>query len=99
MNQTICNAIKNLTCLQVVYGGYTRLVEPHTYGISSKDNESVRVWQVSGGSESGEYTGWKIMTVDKIERMVATDIPSEAPRPDYKMGDPFMAHIICEIQL
>jgi len=39
------------------------------------------------------------MTVDKIERMVATDIPSEAPRPDYKMGDPFMAHIICEIQL
>ncbi len=97
MNQTICAAITSRTCLQVVYDGFTRLVEPHTYGVTRKDKECVRVWQVSGGSESGEYTGWKMMSVEKIERIVPTNTPSQAPRPQYERGDSHMAHIYCEI--
>lgn len=97
MNQSICNAINSRTCLRVVYDGLNRIVEPHAYGVSTAGNEVMRVFQVGGGSASGESVGWKLMAIDQVQGLQATNTPSQAPRPGYKRNDSAMARIYCQI--
>jgi hypothetical protein len=54
-----CEAIRRSVCLEINYGGYSRTVEVHAVGFSKEGHTLLRVWQVSGGSASGERAGWK----------------------------------------
>jgi len=92
-----CDAVREGKRLSVAYDGFTRMVEVHAVGTSTADNPVMRVWQVSGGSASGERTGWKLMRLDKTWRYSITDERSEAPRIGYKRGDPAIAVIRCQI--
>ena len=74
-------------CLELRYDGFNRLVEVHAVGISTADNLCMRVFQVDGGSVSGERMGWKMMTFDKAFTAYVSDTLSTAPRPGYASND------------
>lgn len=84
-------------CLELRYDGYSRLVEVHAVGESRKGNICMRVFQIDGGSVSGETTGWKLMTIDKAYTLHLSETLSGAPRPGYSKGDRGMIVIYGEI--
>jgi hypothetical protein len=97
MNATIANAIRNQECLSLTYDGIPREVEPHAYGISSKGNELLRCYQVSGGHNSEIPHEWELLTVSKISALANTGVRFSGPRPDYRRGDKAMATIYQEL--
>lgn len=68
-NKIICSAIKSKNLIQFNYEDGTRLVEPYCYGLTSKDKEVLRAYQVKGHSRSGNPVGWKLFSVSKIENI------------------------------
>ena len=90
-------ALQSGMCLELQYDGYSRLVEVHAVGESKKGNICMRVFQVDGGSVSGETTGWKLMTIAKAYTVHLTTTPSDAPRPCYAKGDRGMTTIYGEL--
>lgn len=95
--QTACNALANGFCLELRYDGFSRVVEVHAVGTTKDSNEVMRVWQVRGGSNSGERSGWKLLRLDEAFSTHITDEKSEAPRRGYKRGDPVMQRIRCQV--
>jgi hypothetical protein len=91
------HAMKTGKRMSLTYNDEQRLVEVHAVGVSSKGKPCVRVYQVIGGSHFSETTGWKMMTIDKIENPVLLEDPSLAPRPGYKPGDIGMGKILMEV--
>lgn len=86
--------------LAVEYGDQNRLVEVHAVGISTAGKPCMRVWQVDGGSASGETEGWKLMSLAKVFKLPKlVDQQSLAPREGYKKGDLGMNFIFSEINL
>ena len=94
---TACAAIDQGVCLELHYDGFTRVVEVHCVGTTTAGNPAMRVYQVRGGSSSGERTGWKLLTFDKTFQVNLLNEPSEAPRDGYTAGDKGMAAIIREV--
>jgi hypothetical protein len=92
-----CDALRSRKRLELRYNGFSRIVEVHAVGISKENNPIMRVWQVSGGSESGERTGWKLMRLDEALSAHVTDQESQAPRSGYKRGDAAMRSIQCQL--
>lgn len=84
MHQTVTNAINKRRVLNVIYDGYNRTVEPHTYGINSAGHEALSCYQVGGGSASGNPEGWKMLLISKLDRAELTNetfIPRTSPSP------------------
>ena len=94
---TACAALQQGRRLELRYDGYTRIVEVHAVGVSSARHAAMRVWQVRGGSVSGERSGWKLMRLDEALSAHIIDEPSEAPRSGYKRGDKDLVRIHCQI--
>jgi hypothetical protein len=92
-----CDALQRGQCLELRYDGYSRTVEVHAVGNTQAGNDIMRVWQVRGGSSSGERTGWKIMRLDETFSAHIVDEKSEAPRRGYVRGDTAMQHIYCQV--
>ena len=95
--QTIIEqAIGNMQCLQVFYGGGYRIIEPYCLGINTNGYLALRCWQRGGVSSSGKPTGWKIMLVNmmgSIEPLATTF----SQHPEYRRGDKAMATIIAQV--
>ncbi len=60
MNQNIIAAIEQKRVLQLQYKNYSRLVEPHAYGLDREGTPKLRCYQIAGGSTSGTLSDWKI---------------------------------------
>jgi hypothetical protein len=98
MNPTICEAIHERRVLRLNYHWGHRVVEPHAYGLNDNGHELLRVFQVSGASESGEHHGWKLLRVDEIHGLHVLDDQFAGPRPGYKRGDKAMdQRIFCQL--
>ncbi|MBV6884180.1 hypothetical protein [Xanthomonas euvesicatoria] len=95
--EIVLSALESGKVLELRYDGSNRLVEVHAVGLSKKAILCIRVYQVSGGSVSGETEGWKLMLIDKSFSAHLTDIPSQAPRSGYSKGDKSMTQIFAEI--
>ncbi len=95
MNTTIINAIKNQNIIRLDYDGKSRTVEPHCYGITTKGNEAIRVYQIDGYSSSG-IMGWKLYDLSKVDDIEVLDQIFEV-RDNYKKGDKGMSRIFIEI--
>ena len=74
-----------------------RTVEPHAYGVDKKGRYLLRAFQIAGGSESGEYVGWKLFCADEISNLEVLDATFSGPRPEYKKRDPAIRAIIAEL--
>lgn len=92
-----CEALAKGLRLELRYDGFSRVVEVHAVGTTKDGNALMRVWQVRGGSNSGERQGWKLMRLDEAFSAHLTDEKSEAPRRGYARGDKVMWRIRCQI--
>jgi hypothetical protein len=95
--ETASEALRKGKVLELQYDGYSRCVEVHAVGYSKPGHPLMRAWQVSGGSTSGERTGWKLMRLDEARGARISEAASEAPRRGYKRGDAALARIIAEL--
>lgn len=95
----IKTSIENKQLLSFTYDGFRRLVEPHTYGTDKKGHPALRAYQISGGSESGEYVGWKIFHINKIRNLLMLSEYFASARPKYKPNDPAFSTIYAQLQL
>lgn len=91
------SAIDKKKLMSLTYDGVERLVEVHAVGISGQNNPVMRVFQISGGSQSGEKDGWKLMKLSKAANFRLMDFPSEAPREGYAADDSAMKEIFREV--
>ena len=92
-----CEALRVGKCLEVRYDGFSRLVEVHAVGFSKDGNGLMRVWQVSGGSVSGERTGWKLLRLDEAISYGVSTEDSLAPRDGYRRNDKALARFVCQL--
>mgnify|MGYP000892629636 CR=1 FL=1 len=95
MNTEIINAVKNQNVITFDYDGESRIVEPHCYGLTTKENEAIRAYQIGGYSSSGKM-GWKLYDLSKADDIEVLDETFEV-RDDYKKGDKGMSRIFAEI--
>ncbi len=79
-----CDAIDQGKCLELVYENFSRIIEVHRVGISPAGAHIVSGWQIRG--PRNERVGWKLLNLDEPLSLHLTDIPSQAPRPDYRRG-------------
>lgn len=96
MNKIIIAAIEKKLIIELRYHGYARIVEPHAYGRDKSGEEILRCYQVSGGSESGEREGWKLLKIRDIFSI--HDVKkSFTQRQNYKKNDKAMEYMFCQI--
>ena len=96
MKSEISDAMATLQLLELRYHGYARIVEPHAYGRDKSGDEILRCYQISGGSESGERTGWKLL---KVADAYSLNVLKDAfqARLEYKRNDKAMEYIFCQL--
>jgi len=92
-----CAALHAGKRLQLSYDDNTRVVEVHAVGLTKDGNAIMRVWQVRGGSQSGETQGWKLLRLDEARGGNIIEEKSQAPRHGYRHGDNAMASINCQL--
>jgi hypothetical protein len=97
LNAIGCTALRAKKRLELRYDGFVRVVEVPAVGVTKEGNEVMRVWQVHGGSVSGQPRQFKLLRLDEAFTAHMTDQQSDAPRKAYKRGDPAMKIIYCEI--
>jgi len=66
MKQTIIEAVNKRNLLEFRYDGHLRLVEPHTYGVSTIGNDTLSAYQVEGTSDKGDVPDWKLFIISRI---------------------------------
>jgi len=98
MNKIIIDAINTKHTLRVEYHSYFRIVEPHTYGLNKAGHEVVSCWQTSGGSESNEKQGWKILLVREIRAISMTDTLFQNARIGYKRDTETFSRIYAQLE-
>jgi hypothetical protein len=96
MNPTICQAIREQRVLELRYHGYSRVVEPYAHGRGRDGENLLRCYQLSGGSESGERIGWKLLKTAEVFMLQVTD-SHFSPRRGYRRGDNAMEFIHCQL--
>ena len=90
-----CDAIETAKCVEIGYRNYSRVVEVHRVGIGRCGEYILSGWQIRGPAQ--ERAGWKLLSLDEAESLALTDIPSRAPRPDYRRGAKHFVGIICQL--
>jgi hypothetical protein len=94
---TLATAIQGRNLLFFIYGGFRRIVEPHTFGMDAKGHKALRAYQVGGGSESGEYIGWKQFHASEMYDVTLQAQTFAGPRPGFKRGDKAFASITAQL--
>ena len=92
MDTRLCDAIINRRRIVLVYNNTERLVEPQCYGISTKDKEVLRVYQIKAGSYQEP-----LFEISKIQSITILDEKFDSPGPNYRKGDTAMKTIFCEL--
>jgi|GEM_PF-2126330 len=90
-----CEAIDQGKCLEMVYEDFSRIIEVHRVGINPAGAHIVSGWQIRGPRD--ERVGWKLLNLDEPLSMKLTDIPSQAPRPDYRRGAKHFVGILSQL--
>jgi hypothetical protein len=90
-------AIEDRHLLKFRYDGFTRVVEPHAFGVSTRGRYTLRAYQIDGGSESGQTEGWKLFHVANMESIVVTPQRFDTPRADYRRDDRVFSRIITQV--
>ena len=86
-------AIANKRLIEFVYSGAQRVAEPHDYGVQ-KERTRLLVYQLRSSSSPSprEARGWRLLDVEKIERLQVLDEPFPGSR-----GDAHQSHYVWEV--
>lgn len=87
MDELICEAIENNRVIEFRYDGHYRKVEPYCHGWSNRNKETLRGYQIEGGSNSRRVPFWRLFTVAKMGDLSLTDEAFEGDRPLYNPND------------
>ena len=93
----ICSAIDNLQLVSFSYHGYPRVVEPHTFGVDSRDHYALRAYQVRGGSRSGRVPDWRFFHSAEMFSVTVLSESFSGARLGYKKDDKAFATIRCQL--
>jgi hypothetical protein len=96
MKSELLNAIDGQKVVELRYHGYARSVEPHAYGRDKNGDEILRCFQLSGGSESGERTGWKLLKVAEVYS-IHVETATFHSRDGYRKNDKAMEYIFRQL--
>lgn len=97
MNQDLVRAIENQLVIRLHYTEGYRSIEPYAYGLGTSGNKLLRGYQISGASESGSSTGWKLFKLDEISSLTVTE-DTFSIRSQYKKGDKAMTRIYAQVE-
>lgn len=97
MKNTIIEAIENRNILEFDYDGCHRKVEPHTLGVSTRDNEILSAFQIGGQSNTIDIPDWGLFSLNKIQRIRIVDETFKGTRNGYTRGDSRMKRIFAEL--
>jgi hypothetical protein len=83
-------AITNKLLIEVSYGGSTRTMEPHDYGLQ-KGSQKLLAYQVrrTGNAPSKALTGWRLLDVSKIDTCFVLEETFRGSR-----GEPHQRHYV-----
>jgi hypothetical protein len=80
--------------LLVCFDAFTRIAEPHAYGVTKDGHEVIRPWQVSSGAAGNEKTaGWKLLQLNDTRGLSVISELFEEARPRYMRDDKVNHHI------
>ena len=98
MDQRIVSAIRNQQTLSFTYNGQPRVVEPHTYGVTTTGKESLRAYQTQGGHASSHRNEpWHLFSASKMVGLRCTGITFNGARQGYKRTDSAMQNIYAQL--
>lgn len=97
MKDIIIEAIENKKLLTFEYDDYSRVVEPHTLGVSKTGKETLSAFQTIGGSARGNVPCWGQFSLAKIENLEILEKSFSGTRPGYSRGDSRMSRIYAEL--
>jgi hypothetical protein len=83
LHEALVRAIQARRLLHFTYGGQSRVVEPHAYGVSASGEVVLHGYQVAGGSNSVPPPGWRTFTVANIDGLVEARTGFSGARRDY----------------
>lgn len=90
MSELICQAIDSLDCIEFIYDGDRRIVEPHLVGYNQTEALTLSGWQTYGRSG----IGWRAFHFEKIGSLVLAGEKFEGPRTGFNPNDKTMASIV-----
>jgi hypothetical protein len=91
------SALQSGVCLILTYDDCYRVVEVHTVGTTTAGRPAMSAWQVDGDTNSPPIPDWRLFCFDECFDVALSDIPSTAPRPEYKKGAKQFRFIDAEI--
>lgn len=91
------SAIRQGVCIHLLYDGCERVAEVHTVGVTTAGRPAMSVYQVDGQSNTPPIPDWRLFCFDECFDVRLTNIPSAAPRPEYKKGAKQFKRIDAEI--
>ncbi|MDB5966909.1 MAG: hypothetical protein JWQ72_3409 [Polaromonas sp.] len=97
MKVLITKAIAARAVVSVDYGGSSRLVEPHTYGVNSAGHEVLSCFQTRD-SKSGAIIGWRTLLVADISTFTLTQDVFERNRPGFVRNGKSFQKIVAQLQ-
>jgi hypothetical protein len=95
MQDLICQAIREKRLLELQFGGQSRRVAPHIYGIDAAGEEMLSCYEVWGGSD-GVPAGWLSLRLAEISQLKLTS-KRFAPRPEHQRSDGAIARVFCQV--
>jgi hypothetical protein len=90
--QEICDAIINKRKIKFTYNGVERIGEPQCYGINTRNNEAIRMYQKSGSSRPEE-----LLLVSQMKSYTILDEHFTSPGPNYRKDDKAMKKIFAQL--
>lgn len=84
--QIALSALAKGVCLILHYDGCHRIVEVHTVGTTTASRPAMSAFQVDGETNTSAIPDWRIFCFDECFGVALSDLPSAAPRPEYKKG-------------
>ena len=90
-------ALRKGVCVTLTYHDCYRVAEVHTVGNTRAGRPAMSVYQVDGQANESTIPDWQLFCFDECFNVALSDIPSRAPRPDYKKGAKQFLTIVAQL--
>lgn len=88
LESLIIQIISERKLVSIEYEGVgPRILEIYDFGQTKTGISAISAYQISGPSESGDKSGWKIFNLDKITKIDIKDQTFNHPRPKWNPND------------